>query len=398
MLPSAGRLAASGLAIAALVIVTLAALALAELEREAELHREVIEGMQAKDSLEALRTQLSDLAHGARVVALTGDPVSAQLIERRAVELDAELEYLASHPTRDDATGVFASLRQASGALALGARSIAPLRAARGTAAAGASALEAERAAAEAMTALERMLETRATRINERTIAQLRVGENLRKYVAWLLAGSVIVLFGLFATYRWAAVRERAAQRRIEHLAHYDMVTGLPNRVLLADRLEQEVVRARRVRHGFALLMLDLDGFKEVNDRWGHAAGDRVLAQVGARARQGVRASDTVGRLGGDEFMAILPEASLAGALAVAEKLLESLALPYALERVEARVSASIGVSVFPEDGADGESLQRAADAALYAAKRDGKNRVCTASSVPADAPSASSAGALRDA
>jgi diguanylate cyclase (GGDEF)-like protein len=399
ILPSAGRLAASGLAIAALVIVTLAALALAELEREAELHREVIEGMQAKDSLEALRTQLTDLAHGARVVALTGDPISAQLIERRAVELDAELEYLASHPTRDDANGVFANLRQAAGALALGARSIAPLRAARGGAAASASALEAERAAGEAMAALERMLETRATRINDRTLAQLRVGENLRKYVSWLLAGSVVVLLGLFATYRWAALRERSAQRRIEHLAHYDMVTGLPNRVLLADRLEQEVARARRVRHGFALLMFDLDGFKEVNDRWGHAAGDRVLAQVGARARQGVRASDTVGRLGGDEFMAILPEASLSGALAVAEKLLESLALPYVLDRAEARVSASIGVSVFPEDGAEGDSLQRAADAALYAAKRDGKNRVRTAAtSVPQEALPAPATETLSDA
>jgi diguanylate cyclase (GGDEF)-like protein len=144
--------------------------------------------------------------------------------------------------------------------------------------------------------------------------------------------------------------------------------------------------------------MFDLDGFKEVNDRWGHAAGDRVLGQVGARARQGVRASDTVGRLGGDEFMAILPEASLAGALAVAEKLLESLALPYALERAEARVSASIGVSVFPEDGADGESLQRAADAALYVAKRDGKNRVRAASSAPVEARSAPSADALGNA
>lgn len=380
MLPSAGRLAATGLVIAAVVILALAALALVELEREAELHREVIDGMHAKDSLEALRAQITDLAHAARLVALTDDAVAAQLIERRAVELDAELEYLAGHPTRDDAAGVFGGLRQASGALALGARSIAPLRMARGAAAASVSALEAERAAAEAMTALERMLEARATRINDRTLAQIRVGETLHAYVSWLLAGSVVVLVGLFATYRWAAVRERVAQRRIEHLAHYDTVTGLPNRALLADRLEQEVVRSRRIRHGFALLMFDLDGFKEVNDAWGHAAGDRVLVQVGERARQGVRASDTVGRLGGDEFMAILPEASLAGALAVAEKLLESLARPYSLEHAEVRVSASMGLSVFPEDGADGESLQRAADAALYSAKREGKNRVRPAS------------------
>jgi diguanylate cyclase (GGDEF)-like protein len=157
---------------------------------------------------------------------------------------------------------------------------------------------------------------------------------------------------------------------------------------LLTDRLEQETARARRGRIGFALLMYDLDGFKSVNDTWGHAAGDRVLAEVGARSRQSVRASDTVGRLGGDEFMAILPETSLAGALAVADKLLEALAVPYAVGKDEARLSASVGVSVFPEDGADGERLQQAADAALYAAKREGKNRIRTAAqAAPEGAP-----------
>jgi diguanylate cyclase (GGDEF)-like protein len=394
-LPSAGRLAATGLAIAAIVIIALAWLARFELEREAELHREVIDGMHAKDSLEALRIQLIDLTHASRLVAVTGDAVAAQLIERRGVELEAELEYLGGHAVRDDATGAFATMRQASGALALGARSIAPLRVARGPAAASAAALEAERASVEAMTALERLLESRATRINERTLAQIRVGETLRAYVSWLLAGSVVVLMGLFATYRWASIRERRAQSRIEHLAHYDTITSLPNRALLADRLQQEVARARRIRHGFALLMFDLDGFKEVNDSWGHAAGDLVLAQVGERSRQAVRASDTVGRFGGDEFMAILPEASLAGALAVAEKLLESIALPYVLERAQARVSVSVGVAIFPEDGADADALQRAADAALYAAKRDGKNRVRTAAQSRPTEPSPASGPAL---
>jgi len=380
LLPSARRLAATGLAIAAIVIIALAALALAELEREAELHRDVIDGMHAKDSLEALRAQLTDLQHASKLVAVTGDVVAAQLIERRTVELEAELEYLAGHIGREDPATVFQALRQSSHALALGARSIAPLRAARGPAAAGSAALEAERAATEAMTALERMLEARASRINDRTLAQIRVGETLRSYVSWLLAGSVLVLVGLFATYRWVSVRERAAQRRIEHLAHYDVVTSLPNRALLADRLQQEVARARRSRQGFAILMFDLDGFKQVNDAWGHAAGDLVLAHVGERARQAMRASDTVGRIGGDEFMALLPEASLAGALAVGEKLLETIARPYPLDRTEAKLSASIGIAIFPEDGDDGESLQRAADAALYEAKRAGKNRVVIAS------------------
>ena len=377
-MPSATRLAAAGLAIAALMILALAVLARFELDGEADLHREVIASMHAKDSLDALRTQVTDLAHAARIVALTGDAEATQLIEHRAVELDAELAYLAENAAREPA-GAFEDLRQAAAALSLRARSVPAVRAARGVEAAKVAAIEARQAASEATIALERTLEARAKDINTRTLAQLRVGGNLLNMVSWLLAGSVVVLLGLFAVYRWAALREREAGRRIEHLAHYDTITGLPNRALLTDRLEQETARARRGRIGFALLMYDLDGFKSVNDTWGHAAGDRVLAEVGARSRQSVRASDTVGRLGGDEFMAILPETSLAGALAVADKLLEALAQPYAVGKDEARLSASVGVSVFPEDGADGERLQQAADAALYAAKREGKNRIRSA-------------------
>jgi diguanylate cyclase (GGDEF)-like protein len=173
--------------------------------------------------------------------------------------------------------------------------------------------------------------------------------------------------------------REREAQKRIEHLAHFDMVTSLPNRALLADRLAHETARARRDNLGFAVLLFDLDGFKAVNDTWGHAAGDRVLALVGERVRKCVRASDTVGRLGGDEFLAILPGTSLEGAIGVAEKLRDSLREPYPLDGATAHLSTSVGVSIFPDHGIDPEQLQRAADAALYRAKREGKNRTVVA-------------------
>jgi len=384
VLPSAGRLAATGLTIAALVILALAALALVELDREAELHREVIEGIHAKDSLEALRTQLMELAHAARILSLTDHQGASQSIERRAVEAEAELGYLAQHAARDGVVGAYSDLKRSVGTLALQARSIGTLRTTRGTEAARVAAASADSAATEAMAALERMLEARVTRINQRTLAQIRVGETLRTYVSWLLAGSVVVLVGLFAVYRWAAFREREAQRRIEHLAHFDTVTGLPNRALLADRLEQEVVRAQRAGGPFAVVMFDLDGFKMVNDTWGHAAGDRVLAIVGERSRLGVRASDTVGRIGGDEFMAILPEADHAGASVVAGKILEALAQPYAVEGGEARLSASAGIAIYPADGTDAEALRRSADGALYEAKRGGKNRVAGAASAKA--------------
>jgi diguanylate cyclase (GGDEF)-like protein len=135
--------------------------------------------------------------------------------------------------------------------------------------------------------------------------------------------------------------------------------------------------------------MLDLDGFKKVNDTWGHAAGDYVLKQVGSRARACVRASDTIGRLGGDEFLAILPETSLEGAQGVAEKLREALRVPYDVPKATATLGASIGLAIFPQHGTDADDLQRAADAALYRSKREGKNRITVARTPRENAKSA---------
>jgi diguanylate cyclase (GGDEF)-like protein len=212
--------------------------------------------------------------------------------------------------------------------------------------------------------------------VNDRSAARIRVGESLRRYVGWFVAGSVAVLAVLFVAFRRAQGRERAALRRVEWLAHFDSVTGLPNRALLSDRLAQETARARRAASTFAVVLFDLDGFKEVNDTWGHAAGDRVLALVAERARKCMRASDTLGRQGGDEFMAVLPETGEEGALAVAEKLRACLSEPYPLDGASANVGASLGVSLFPDHGDDADALLRTADAALYGAKREGKGRV----------------------
>jgi diguanylate cyclase (GGDEF)-like protein len=169
-------------------------------------------------------------------------------------------------------------------------------------------------------------------------------------------------------------------------MAHFDTVTALPNRALLADRLEQEVARAHRGERPFALLLFDLDGFKAVNDTWGHAAGDRALQIVAERCRALMRASDTVGRQGGDEFLALLPETTLEGALKVAEKLREALGEPYVIGSTLARMTASIGLATFPTHASDADALQRAADAALYEAKREGKDRVKVATRAAARA------------
>jgi diguanylate cyclase (GGDEF)-like protein len=378
MMPSAERLAGSAIAFAALTIVALAGLALVELDRETALHRETIASLQVKDSLEALREELIQLEHAARIVALNGAADAQQEIERRVVEIDAELDYLGQNPARE-AKPVYSELVRASQRLGTSARLVVAGRKLRNDAGVEAAATQVRAAAVEARSALERTLEAQSAGINDRMLAQLRVSETLKTYVAWLLAGSAVVLVGLLGFYRWAKLRERAAAQHIEHLAHYDTLTGLPNRVLLTDLLAREVARAQRSERGFALLMLDLDGFKEVNDTWGHGAGDEVLAMVAERAQRSVRAADVVGRLGGDEFLAILPEATNEGALQVAEKLRASLSEPYLLTRGNATLGASVGVSYFGEHGTDAEALLRRADEALYEAKRRGKDRVLEA-------------------
>lgn len=168
---------------------------------------------------------------------------------------------------------------------------------------------------------------------------------------------------------------------RIRHLANHDSLTRLPNRVLLQDRTEQALAQAARGGGQTALLFLDLDGFKEVNDKLGHLTGDRVLEAVAERLGRCVRESDTVARLGGDEFVVLLPVVKSVGDVQkLAEKLLMVLAEPLVFGDGEAKIGASIGVALYPRDGDDGETLLAAADEAMYQAKRQGGNRLVLAS------------------
>jgi diguanylate cyclase (GGDEF)-like protein/PAS domain S-box-containing protein len=169
----------------------------------------------------------------------------------------------------------------------------------------------------------------------------------------------------------------RRLQERLERLAHYDSLTALPNRALFFDRLEGAVARARREERRFALLFIDLDGFKAVNDHFGHDAGDYLLFEIARRLRAAIRDSDTAGRMGGDEFTVLLDNISKPDdATAVADKIRSSLSEPIEIP-AGARVSvgASVGIAVFPDDGADGEAVLKAADSAMYAVKLDSKHR-----------------------
>lgn len=172
----------------------------------------------------------------------------------------------------------------------------------------------------------------------------------------------------------------QAANKRLWLQSHTDTLTGLPNRMLFDDRLQQSLVQAKRNPSRFALLFIDLDKFKPVNDQFGHAAGDILLKQVAERIRASLRESDTVARIGGDEFIALLPMIDdIEDARRVADKVCTELNLPFALSpQLEVTISASIGVATYPENGSTPIDLLRSADLALYRAKNLGRNQVVT--------------------
>jgi len=171
-------------------------------------------------------------------------------------------------------------------------------------------------------------------------------------------------------------VTERKAQEaRIEHLAYHDSLTGLPNRAMLMDRLAQALSQAQRLDQQVAVLFIDLDRFKLVNDSLGHAVGDRLLQEIARRLKATLRENDTVARVGGDEFQVVVCNvAGSVDAARIAEKLMRTLGEPFTLEDQELHVTASLGVSLFPRDGASGELLLKYADTALYEAKGEGRN------------------------
>ena len=169
--------------------------------------------------------------------------------------------------------------------------------------------------------------------------------------------------------------KARQLEVELSHLARHDFLTGLPNRMLLNDRLDQAIALARRYGRRVAVLFLDLDGFKHINDSLGHAIGDRLLQKTGKRLAAAVRASDTVSRQGGDEFVVVLSEVEHAqNAARQAEKIHAALAKPHAIAGHDLHVNASIGISVFPDDGQDAEALIKCADTAMYHAKENGRN------------------------
>lgn len=167
------------------------------------------------------------------------------------------------------------------------------------------------------------------------------------------------------------------AEHRIEYMAHFDMLTGLPNRTQLENRFDYTLSLAKR-RDGYSTMMfIDIDHFKEVNDSLSHSIGDLLLIEIAKRLSSILREEDTLSRMGGDEFILLLPDTNSDGAAQVAQKLLDIFSEPFFIEQYELTISASIGITIFPTDGTDKETLFKNADTAMYRAKKEGRNRYC---------------------
>ena len=216
------------------------------------------------------------------------------------------------------------------------------------------------------------------TLVRDREVVDFEVTVSRTRAGSALLPGHVLVLHDVTA--------RRRAQRRMEHLVRYDQLTDLANRMLFTDRLEQALALARRSGDSVAVLFVDLDGFKTVNDSHGHDVGDVVLRETAARLTDCLRESDTAARMGGDEFLIVLPAIDTpAAASAVAGKVLDAISQPFTAAGTRLHLSASIGIAVAPPQPLDATLLTRMADTAMYRAKAAGKNCYAFADSPPGE-------------
>jgi diguanylate cyclase (GGDEF)-like protein len=353
-----------------------ASLYLAQRDREIDawvLHTAVVIGQ-----LERLHQTILEAESTGRSFLVTADPEVHASYRARAADIDRELRELV-HLTSGSAD----QQRQASELAAeIGQRFSHLDRALQVRVTSGIGPVLAMRArpGVETMQHIKRriahMKQVETDLLRDRKQQKLRAERDVQV----LLATMAVVCLAIVAALFWRLERLWSmcsrAQADAEHLAHHDALTGLPNRRLLQDRLDLGLAHARRDGRMLAVMSLDLDGFKQVNDAHGHTAGDEVLKQVATRLQRASRDTDTVARLGGDEFVLVVGNAGTVGSTtALADRLIDALSEPYSVDDDEINIGASIGISIFAGEAISGHELLAAADAALCVAKHAGKGR-----------------------
>ena len=331
-------------------------------------------------SLEAIRFQSLAINVGQQNFAITGDEQNLMRYRAGVIEAETELHYLDAN---QDANAIlvenFGELKAAMLALIKQEKELVEIRRKSGFVAAQAQirarADEPEFNRLHNLT--YRMLIAVRKNLDQIEAEQVKLGEKARRLIFILIFSAALILIYLFGTLKRLNREQRYAQAAMRHQATHDTLTGVFNRLAVTEFIEARLHDdATAALGGFALLLLDLDGFKAVNDKLGHDAGDELLRQAAIRMTLALRESDYLARLGGDEFLVVIPQVSdEQTARRIALKLIEAIAVSFQLSDKTANVTISIGISVFPKDGREREILMQRADLALYAAKHGGRNQ-----------------------
>ena len=374
-----------GIALAALVfaVVAIAAVstvAVVSAENLILTNEKILRAQRIVSSLESIRFNTVALDLGEQNFIITGNERDLGRYRSGGVEIEGELVYLAGKREENAALAAnFVDLDSWARQFIANEKKIVEARKSQGFAAAQAMVREhSGEELQEKLLALTHRLLTQAQRQQDSLEAdQIQYGDKVRRLILALISSSAFILVFLYGTLHRLNLEQRAAQTRIAHQATHDSLTTLFNRPAVMDHISSRLrdAESEAALGGFALLLVDLDGFKTVNDSLGHDAGDALLKEVARRARLQLRDSDYLSRLGGDEFLIVVPQVSdqeTAGR--VARKLIEVIAKPYLLGSDQAQVTASVGISLFPRDARDREALMKCADLALYQAKHVGRN------------------------
>lgn len=375
------NIALAALVFAVVAIAAVSTVAVVSAESLIATNDRILRAQRVISSLEAIRQHALALNLGQQNLIIGGSKEDLAPLRSGAIEIEAELTYLAGK--RDD-----------NGAL--GARFLEFDGIARQFIAAEQNIIQASKSAGHAeMQALIRThlgseLQKKLLAVSNQILVQSRrlldnleadqiaYGDKVRRLILALISSSAFILVFLYGTLRRLNREQRISQARIAHQATHDSLTDLFNRPAVMDHISLRLSDAdsEAALGGFALLLLDLDGFKEVNDNFGHDAGDLLLKEAAQRARLALRDSDFVARLGGDEFLIVIPQVSdQENAEHIARKLIDAIGASYTLGNHDACVTASIGISLFPHHARDREALMKCADIALYEAKDAGRNR-----------------------
>lgn len=374
------NVALAALAFAVVAIIAVSTVAIISAENLIITNESVFRTQRIIASLEAVRYQSLALDSAERAFINSGDTRDLAPYHAGLRELEKELDALAAG--KPDGVFTAQQLSALNGAVRIltkAEREIVDTRTQRGFEAAKALAQQHSGDALHegVLANTAAILAAAHQQLDRLEREQMAFGDKVRRLILALISSAAFILIFLYGTLSRLHLEQRAAQERIAHQATHDALTGLYNRAAVVEHLDLRVSDdSTSALGGMAVLLLDLDGFKAVNDTLGHDAGDELLRQVSARLSQALRDSDFLARLGGDEFLVVIPQVSEEeNAARVAEKLIDVIDRPYLLGEHQSRVTTSIGISVFPKDGRGREQLMKCADLALYEAKHAGRNQ-----------------------